>query len=284
MATQAAEAAAAAEETEAPEAGTEQQPAAQEQEAAEEEEGGEPSPYDELAQKMGWVPKDQFQGPPEQWKPAEQFILDGRDIQRETARELKTLRGTVDNIARTSGSIVAAEVSRRVADLTAQHEKAVDEGDTEGALRIASEIGTLKASVTAPAAPSSAAQAFADENKAWFRTDPLATARAVEVTNLLARQGYDENTQLKYARDTVEREYPHLFGRGNNGTAPGGKAPAQVHAPSSRSAGPSAGKTKGYMDMPKAARDVADDMVARGVLPDKDAYAKHYWQNEGKPA
>jgi len=255
-----------------------QQPAGEE-EAGEEE----PGPYDELAQSMGWVPKAQFTGPPEQWKPAEQFIRDGRDIQRETARELRTLRATVDNIARTSGSIVETEVNRRVAELRDQHAKAVDEGDTDAALRIAGEIGTLSASVRAQAGPSPAAQTFADENKAWFRVDPVATARAIEVTNSLARQGYDEATQLKYARETVEREYPHLFGKGQNGTVPG-KAPPQVHSPSSRSAGPAAAKTKGYVDMPKAARDVADDMVARGVLPDKEAYAKQYWQNEQRTA
>jgi hypothetical protein len=237
-----------------------------------------PSPYDDLAQKMGWVPRDQFNGPPEQWKPAEQFILDGRDIQRETARELKVLRGTVDTIGRTSATIVQQEVERRMDALRAQHEKAVDEGDTEGALRIADEMGTLKARVSAPAGPSAAAQSFAEENQAWFRKDPLATARALEVTNTLARQGYDEATQLRYAKETVEREYPHLFGKGNNGTP--AKPQAGVHAPGSRAAGPGAKAEKKYVDMPKAARDVADDFVARGVLPDKEAYAKQYWQNE----
>ena len=42
-----------------------------------------PAPsVEELAQRMGWKPKEQFRGDPDKWRPADEFILQGHEIQR----------------------------------------------------------------------------------------------------------------------------------------------------------------------------------------------------------
>lgn len=261
--------------------GTEAEPGGQNEGA----EGGEPpngedSPYAPLAKEMGWVPKDQFSGPESDWKDPETFIRAGRDIQRETSRELKSVRQQLDAIARTNASIVEQQVSERVAELTAAHAKAVEDGDPQTAFRISNDIVTLQSKVSQPAPQASPeAQAFAERNATWFNQPghEFATARAIEICNTLAGQGYnDHGTQLRIAEQRLRQEMPELFGGAG---ARNGKPAAAVNSPASRTSGASS-RPKGFPDMPKAAQDIALDMERRGVIKSKDDYAKKYFENQ----
>jgi hypothetical protein len=248
---------------------------------ADDQQQDEPTPYDDLAKDLGWTPKDQYTGPPENWKTAEQFLRDGRDIQRETAREVKSLRTQLDTIAKTSGSIVEQQVRERIASLTDRHNELVEEGKAAEAFQVAEQITALK---TGPAAarsgPSPAAQDFAQRNASWFNDqNPIAKTRAIEISNRLSAAGYDETTQLAEAEKRVRAEFPELFKDTRNGSKP----QAGVNSPGSRAA-PSKSGPKGFVDMPKAAQDVANDMVSRGVIKSKDDYAKNYWANAERKA
>jgi hypothetical protein len=242
------------------------------------EDSGADSPYAELAQRIGWLPKDQFTGPPEQWKPADQFIIDGRDIQRETASRLKTVESQLSTISKTSASIVEQQVNERVEALRTQHAEAVEAGDADRALKIAQTIDTTLATAQPAAGPSPEAQAFADRNSSWFQKPggEYATARAIEICNTLAAQGYkDHGTQLRIAEQRLRQEMPQLFKDGMNGTR---KDPPGVNAPGSRGAPPS-NRQKGFADMPKEAQDIARDMVERKVIASTDDYTRNYFAN-----
>lgn len=240
---------------------------------AADEGNGDDSPYAELATRMGWTPRDKFSGPADQWKPAEQFIIDGREIQRTQASELRTIRSQLDTISRTSASIVEQQVRERTNELSQRFNQAVEEGDGQTAFKISTELNSLRAPIEG-AGPSPAAQSWAAENP-WFQKEPLATALAMETCNRLAAAGYDHATQLQKATEEVKRQYPHLFGGGQQSF--NGKPQAGVHT-SSRGAGPRP-KQETFEAMPKAAQDVANDMVTRGVIKDKDAYVKNYFAN-----
>lgn len=243
---------------------------------AEPSDGGddEPDPYAELAQKIGWVPKDQFRGDPNDWKPAEEFILAGRDIQRNTASELKNVREQLEVIGRTSASIVEQQVEVRTKEALERFNRAIEDEDPKAALAASKEIHDLagrKNGADGATGPTPEALTWAQRNSAWFQKDPLATARAVEICDSLARTGVrDHGAQLKAAEEQVRREFPHLFGKAE------AKPQAGVNAPGNRS--PASGnRQKGFSDMPKAAQDIANDMAARGLIPDKEAYVKNYW-------
>jgi hypothetical protein len=247
------------------------------------EDTGADSPYAELAQRIGWLPKDQFAGPPEQWKPADQFIIDGRDIQRETASRLKTVESQLSTISKTSASIVEQQVNERVEALRTQHAEAVEAGDADRALKISRTIDTTLAAATPAAIPSAEAQAFAERNSSWFQKpgNEYATARAIEIGNTLAAQGYtDHATQLRIVEQRLKQEMPQLFKDGLNGTR---KDPPGVHAPGSRGAPPS-NRQKGFGDMPKEAQDIARDMKERGVIATTDDYVRNYFANEAGKA
>jgi hypothetical protein len=246
------------------------------------EDNGADSPYADLAQKIGWVPRDQFTGPPEAWKPADQFIIDGRDIQRETASRLKGVEAKLDTLTRTSASIVEQTVNERVAALRTQHAEAVEAGDAEQALKIAQTIDTTIASAKPTNAPPPEAQDFAERNSAWFQKPghEEATVRAIELANLFASRGYKEpGMQLRLVEQRMQREYPELFKAGMNGTKP----PPGVNPPGSRGAPPS-NRQKGFADMPKEAQDIARDMMERKVIKSTDDYVRNYFANEAGKA
>ncbi len=257
-------------------------PEGQEPEAADET----PEEIKALAREIGWTDKDQFTGPPEAWKPADQYIRDGREIQRGTSNELKALRQTVENIAKTNAGVMEAEISRRVEELSSKFQKAVEDGDPQAAYRAANEIGVLTAKPQAtPQGPGPDAQEFAQRNAGWFQKDPLGTALAIDICNRLAAQGYDHPTQLAAAEKEVRRVYPHLFGGQMNGTKP----QPGVNRPGARGPVGNGQREKGFADMPLEAQKVANDMIERGVIkaaPDeaKKLYARNYWQNAERKA
>jgi hypothetical protein len=247
------------------------------------QETGDDHPYAPLAKDMGWVPRDQFQGNPDDWKDAETFIRAGRDIQRDTAAQLKAVRSELETVARTSASIVEQQVNERVEALRTQHAEAVEAGDADRALKISRTIDTTLAAATPAAGPSPEAQAFAERNSAWFQKpgNEYATARAIEIGNTLAAQGYtDHATQLRIVEQRLKQEMPQLFKDNLNGQR---KDPPGVNPPGSRGAPPS-NRQKGFGDMPKEAQDIARDMKERGVIKSTDDYVRNYFANEAGKA
>ena len=278
--------AAEAAENETPNAGTpiegERQPETPANETPEAEEDETPPEVIALAREVGWTPRDQYKGPPEKWKDARQFILDGREIQSETARELRSIRAQLDTVARTTGSVVEQQVAERVADLRRQHAELVEAGDSDGALKVATEITRASAAAQPANTPSPDAADFAQRNANWFNKpgNEWATAKAVAVCNELAAQGYGPGDQLRICEQRMKAEHPTLFNKPANGYQH--KPPAGVNQPSGRGAAPS-NRAKGFADLPKAAQDIALDLEARLEVP-KENYAKNYFANEARKA
>jgi ElaB/YqjD/DUF883 family membrane-anchored ribosome-binding protein len=255
-------------------------PETQPEARTDEDEGGEaeppaPDPYGELAQEMGWVPKDQFRGDPDNWKPAKDFILEGRNIQRQLATDLKEMRQTLGHVARTSASIAEQRIAEERAKLEQRFTAAVDDNDHQTAFRISQEINNLKAP-TLPPTSDDPVQAFATRNAAWFKVDPAATAAALRAAGDAAQAGFDPAKQIEAAEREVKRLYPELF---KSEPQPRPKPQAQVTAPASRAATASA-RRNGFHDMPKAAQDIAIDMETRGVIKSRNDYATQFFANQ----
>lgn len=231
----------------------------------------EPDPYAPIAQKMGWVPKDQFRGNPDDWKPAEQYILDGKDIQKATARELKEMRATLDNVSRTSAAILQERIDQERQQLAAEYSRAVEEGDTQKSWEVAQRLQQTQQKAAGPPPPAPEAVEWAQRNP-WFNNDPVAQQLAVQTAEIYARAGKPVHEQLAAAEREVKRYYPQHFEQQR-------KAP-EVNTPGPRTAAPS-NRTKGFADMPRAAQDVAKDMVDRGVIKTVDDYSRNYWATEG---
>lgn len=121
-----------------------------------------PEQIESEARAQGWVPKDEFQGPPENWKDATEFIevgeksapilsarlkkLEERDAAREA--ELARLRAASEEfrtIANKSIEKSKRERDEAIAELNKQREEGISEGDGKKVVNAERQIEALKA-------------------------------------------------------------------------------------------------------------------------------------------
>jgi len=249
----------------------------EQQEAETEEEEAPPPSVEDIASKIGWVPKDKFRGDESKWKPADEFIISGRDIQDRTTRELREVRTTLDTIQKTSASIMEQKLREQHEELQSKYETAVAKGDPDEIWKATEELrGVISAreKVFEPRhQPAPEADEWTKKND-WFdprsaRYDPVAHNRAISICNDYAKAGLGNAEQLAKTEAIIRREFPHLYDD---------KAPPQVNGPTSRSTAPVSGRTRGYADLPKEAKVMAEDWADRGLIGSKEEYAKHYFE------
>jgi hypothetical protein len=222
----------------------------------------------ELAAEMGWTPKDQWQGDPDKWKPADQFIRDGRDIQQTTSRELRAMREQVERLSSTSAQILQDKLAEQAAQWEARFNQAVEDGDTATAAKLAEQRPSAAPQQAVTADPT--VQAWVAKNE-WFTKDPLAQARAAEISDRLKHLSVPD--QLAQVERAIRKEFPEHF------PAPT-KPPPATQTGATRAANPG-NRVKGFADMPQASQQAALDFERLNNVP-KDEFAKRYWANEAK--
>lgn len=224
---------------------------------------------EEAAGELGWSPKDQWRGDPDEWKPASAFLKDTVAINKAERRARKNLEDRLTRITRTTDAMleqVRADERRKV---QAEFDAAVDEGDHASAREAAAKLQQIEKS--APADDS--VQDFATRNASWWNIDPLATQMAANVSNLAASQGKSPDEQCKMAEEAVRKRFPEYF----ETEKPKSKGPAEVAEQQGRTARTSTGnRQRGYADLPAEAKAVALKLEKQGVK--KEAYAEEYWK------
>ena len=231
-----------------------------------------PDPIADLASKIGWSPKDQWKGDPEKWRPADEFIIAGRDIQQTTSRELRAVREQMERLSGVTETIVRDKVAERDAYWRDQHAKAVEDGDVAAAEKASEERGKIAREASPESRPDPTAAQWVAKNE-WFNTDPLAQMRAKEVAERLAKQGLGIAEQLAGAERMARKEFPELFpvaAKPAPGTQTGQGRPASV-----------SNRVKGFADMPAASQEIAKDYQRRHGLKLED-FAKSYWADAAK--
>ncbi len=231
-----------------------------------------PDPVDTLASEMGWAPKDQFKGNPEDWKPAADFIKAGRDIQKTLSRELKDVRSTVETMSRTQGALLQQQIEERDAYWLGKRREAIQEGDEAAVEHADRQREHLARQVPSPHTEDPAGRTFVERHSAWWGKDTEATRYAVGRADYYAQQGVSGDRQIRAVEQDMKGIFPDLF-------PAAAKPPPAVSAPASRSATP-ANRAKSFHDLTPAEQRVARDMADRGVIQNVDAYVKARFQQE----
>jgi hypothetical protein len=235
-----------------------------------------PPSLEDIAARMGWVPKEKFNGNESDWKPADQFIIAGKDIQRSLSRDLKELRGTLDTVVKTNAAIYQDRLAEQRAEIAAKYEKAVDGGDHDAAFKAANEIIQIDQRARQPSAPTPAPEAIEwGQRNSRVMADPLAAQRAIELCEPYARAGKSAGEQLAAIEPMLKREFPHLFETQET------KAPPGVSQPATRMNG-SQKRSQTAADLPKEAREIARDMLDRGLIKSEEDYARNYFAQAQK--
>jgi hypothetical protein len=233
-----------------------------------------------VAKRLGWTPKEEWNRDPEKWVDAPQF-LDQAPAQFEALKESRK---------RTAQAAAAAiEEARRQARIEAEAEirTAAATGDADAAARAAEKLAQASG-------PPPQTVAWLSRNP-WFHADPLARTLAQAEVNRLAAGGASIEDQLEGAEATVRKRFPEHFADEHRQAEPAREVPlANVRAPApavsggSRAALPPSTKVKGFGDIPVSDQALYRKHFARrfeGQGLNKEAaeakYADAYWANKG---
>jgi hypothetical protein len=230
---------------------------------------GEPAESaDALASELGWCPKEEWRGDPEDWKPAKDFLKDTVRINKEERRARKNLEDKLARIARTTETIVQKTREDEAAKWQAKFQDAVDAGDSEAALKASKQLAKIELE---PAGPEPVVEDFAKRNASWFKVDPIATEMAVRICDQYAHLSADE--QLEKAEAVIKKRFPEYF----DAPKPRTKGPAEVAEQQGRTARTATDRgPKGFAHLPADAKAIALKFEKQGVS--REDFAKEYWK------
>ena len=244
--------------------------------------------YEAEARGSGWVPQDQWKGPPERWVDAQKFVERGEQFFPFVQAKLKKSLDKIDQLEATVGELRSGneefrrfhetalarqkrEHEETIARLEAERRKAVSEGDGEAFDKADKALQDARNQpVAQPAAKSISqppeVQAWMAENP-WYNgdktlqkiADGLSDLIAHEMPNLKGRAHLDELAKR------VKQEVPHKFMTQRPTTTEG-------HG----NGGGSSKKDRTYEALPAEAKAACDRFVKTIPGFTKEAYLSQY--------
>jgi hypothetical protein len=177
------------------------------------------------AMELGWKPKDQFEGDPEDFRSAKDFIERGEMIGkiRSTTQQLKKVEDALRHIANQNKAVYANGYDQALKDLKAERREALADGDLVKADDLQERIEeTKELKVKAIQEAGRPVQEMAQSNpahEAWLARNPwyenkvmrkFADALAIEFIH--ENKGrISEDDVRKYVADTVREQFPQHF-------------------------------------------------------------------------
>lgn len=206
---------------------------AQEDEQVEEEATSEVDPDEELARAKGWKPKDEWQGDPKKWVPADEYnrrgeLFDKIDAQ---SRELKETKKVLKMLQDHHLKVKETEYARALEEVKAQKKQALIDGDADKVLEADEALMDMKAEQQAQkvAAKQEAARpdprfvAWVEQNP-WYVQDNEMRSFADDIGIAHAKAHPEKSPEevLTYVIGRVKKSYPEKFSnpmRNRPGTA-----------------------------------------------------------------
>jgi hypothetical protein len=195
------------------------------------QEQGDTRDWEAEAAAFGWVPKDQFKGDPERWRPAEEFVRRGEEILPIVRKQNEKLNAKVSELEETNKRMSAmfekttarikAEYAGKIEALKAEKKVAIKAGDADKVERIEAEIDTLKEAVVDGPEPTleggkkdvnALIKDFATANS-WFVEEPDMQEYAVKVSesNAALNEGISFEDNMKFVLGAVRKKFPGYF-------------------------------------------------------------------------
>jgi hypothetical protein len=219
-----------------------------------------PSDIDALASEMGWAPKDQWRGNPDDWKDAKAFLKTTVEINRTLSKDVRELKQTTARMAKTSAAMMERALAEQREDLEHRYAAAVAANDPKAARQVQRALDQLDD-------PGEATDYMADfvARNPWYTKDEDAAAYAFAVCERNKTKPAEE--QLRLAEEAVKKRFPEHF--------PEGKKPQPaVNDPGSRISERPKGKT--FADLPRDAQAACVQFEKKGVK--RADYVKSYFE------
>jgi len=263
------------------------------------------------AREQGWVPKEEFRGPEDQWRDAGEFLERGKQINpilrkhneelkaraerteqklTELTEQISEQRKTFEQFMSHRDKVLEAEYSRKLKDLKRKMRAAVEEGNVEEFDNLQEELEVVESTKPAPPSkeepkdegnssppPDPVMEKWIADNS-WYATDPSMRAAAdaygagLRVTN----PGLVGEAFLNAVTEQMKKIYPDKFG--NPMRKVGSGVEETTPGPS-----PTGGSGETYEDLPAEAKAICDRFVKEELMT-RDQYVKEYFSQEGGAA
>lgn len=187
---------------------------------------------EQKAMQHGWVPKEQWDGSPEEWIPAKVFNMRGDFFSRiaKDKKEISELRQTVDHLVDHSRKAYDAGYKQGLAELRAERREALEAGDVERVEQLEDKIDEFKEEHAAKKQEfeQKVTKQQAQENPVfdtwhvendWYMADATLTTYANEVASEVAGKAQTSGVQVDYPKllqeitRKVKQKFPERFGR-----------------------------------------------------------------------
>jgi hypothetical protein len=183
---------------------------------------------EQRAQADGWVPKDEWDGDPEEWRPAKEFIDRGELFKKIDSqnRTIKDIRRTLEEFGKHHSQVAQIEYQRALAALKAQKKEALSEGEFDKVINIDERIDAVKDAqrVAAYQQPVQIADVqesnpifdnWVDRNS-WYKTNTAMRAYADRLGNEIGGRGNISPTDLLVRiEQEIKKEFAHKFNNPN---------------------------------------------------------------------
>lgn len=193
------------------------------------EEAAEPTAEEVLnavASDLGWSPKDQWRGAPEDWRPATEFLKQTPSILRAAKKTAERLQGQQNRIVAEMAKMTQEQRERMDAASERALEEAIETGDTAKAKEIMDGVKASRAPAKEPALVE-----FEARNADWLYVDPEATDFAAALSARLQAQGVTGVAQLTQVEAAVKKRFPEHFEEADEPEPKGKEPKPTVRAP-----------------------------------------------------
>lgn len=170
-----------------------------------------------VAREKGWRPKEEYEGDPNAWVGAEEFVkrqplFDKIKIQ---TKKLKELEKTVEALAKHYQTNIQQAKERAIADLKAERREAIELGEADKVEQIDERIQSVQKMPDPVAPPQTLApeiEQFVEDNRDWFNKDQELTAFAVSYNEAYLKNHPGDLAQsLTETLKAVKRAFPDKF-------------------------------------------------------------------------
>lgn len=201
--------------------------------------------YESQAREQGWKPKEEYDGDPEKWKPAKEFVERGELFGKidTLGKDLKETRKALKMLQEHHAKVKETEYKRAVDELKTLQKKHLEEGNSDGYLEATELLTDLKAeqkarSVVAESQPQGPDPRFVNwvsANK-WYEKD-AEMRKYADVVGLgysKSNPDLDPEDVLKYVEGEVKARFKDKFVNPNR-TKPSAVEGAGSVTPTSKS-------------------------------------------------
>lgn len=222
-------------------------------------------PFAEKAKAAGWKPLEEFDGDPEAWVDAKEFVKRAPLYEKnhKLKRELAELKNALHEVKGHISKVSESAYKKAIADLEARRDEAIDLGDKEQVREIDKAIREAEAIKAPVEAVHPAIADWEKKNGEWFYADKEISAFGMaRAQAYLAQHPNDFEGAMEVMEKDIKRAFPEKFEKTN---------PKRKEPPPVETGGNSpAGRTFGESDLTDEQRKVMKTFVRQGIMTKED--------------